>query len=33
MELDQIVEGLPNLHIDQIFEVLVLNENRICMGN
>ena len=31
MELDQIVEGLPNLHMDQIFEVLVRNENRICM--
>ena len=29
--LDQIVEGLPNLHMDQIFEVLVRNENRICM--
>ena len=31
MGLDQIVEGLPNLHIDQTFEVLVRNENRICM--
>ena len=29
--LDLIVVGLPNLHMDQIFEVLVRNENRICM--
>ena len=32
MGLDKVVEGLPNLHIDQIFEILVWNEERVFEG-